>query len=65
VIGFGDLCDDPFDIGWGIELSYYIGHDSIRQRLHDSLATFSLQFAHERFGFSEVTPSPRVLQNTF
>jgi len=54
IIGFGGLYDDPFDVGWGIEVSYHFAATAWGKGYATELTRFSLQFAHERLGFAEV-----------
>jgi [ribosomal protein S5]-alanine N-acetyltransferase len=54
LIGFGGLYDDPFDLGWGIEVTYHFAQTAWGNGYATELAEFSLQVAHERLGFTEV-----------
>jgi [ribosomal protein S5]-alanine N-acetyltransferase len=72
VIGFGGLYDDPFDLGWGIEVAYHFANTAWGNGYATELAEFSLQVAHKRLGFTEVrafahpdnAASLRVLEKT-
>jgi [ribosomal protein S5]-alanine N-acetyltransferase len=72
VIGFGGLYDDPFDLGWGIEVTYHFAKTAWGNGYATELAKFSLQVAHKRLGFTEVrafahpdnAASLRVLEKT-
>ena len=72
VIGFGGLYDDPFDVGWGIEVGYHFAKTAWGNGYATELTEFSLQLAHERLGFAQVrafahpdnAASQRVLEKT-
>jgi [ribosomal protein S5]-alanine N-acetyltransferase len=72
VVGFGGLCDDPFDVGWGIEVTYHFIQTAWGNGYATELTEFCLKLAHERLGFSEVrafahpdnAASLRVLEKT-
>lgn len=72
VIGFGGLYDDPFDVGWGIEVGYHFAKTAWGNGYATELTEFCLQLAHERLGFAEVrafahpdnAASQRVLEKT-
>jgi len=54
MIGFGGLYDDPFDVGWGIEVGYTFAEAAWGNGYATELVKFSVQFAYERLGFAEV-----------
>ena len=54
IVGFGGLYDDPFDVGWGIEVSFHFAATAWGKGYATELTQFSLHFAHERLGFAEV-----------
>lgn len=70
IIGFGGLYEDPFAVGWGVEVSYHFAAIAWGNGYATELTKFSLRFAHERLGFAEVrafahpdnTASQRVLK---
>jgi len=72
IIGFGGLYDDPFEVGWGIEVSYQFAKTAWGNGYATELAEFCLQLAHERLGLTEVSAfahpdnaaSQRVLAKT-
>lgn len=71
-IGVGGLYDDPFEVGWGIEVGFHFAATAWGRGYATELTQFSVQFAHERLGFAEVrafahpdnTASRRVLEKT-
>jgi [ribosomal protein S5]-alanine N-acetyltransferase len=72
IIGFGGLYDDPFEVGWGIEIGYQFAKTAWGNGYATELTEFCLQLAHERLGFAEVrafahpdnAASQRVLTKT-
>jgi [ribosomal protein S5]-alanine N-acetyltransferase len=54
IIGFGGLYDDPFDAGWGIEVSYHLAPPAWGNGYATELTKFCLQMAHDELGFAEV-----------
>jgi [ribosomal protein S5]-alanine N-acetyltransferase len=72
IIGFGGLYDDPFDVGWGIEVAYHFAKTVWGNGYATELTEFCLQVAYERQGFTEVkafahpdnAASQRVLEKT-
>jgi [ribosomal protein S5]-alanine N-acetyltransferase len=72
MIGFGGLYDDPFDVGWGIEVSYHFAKRAWGKGYATELTEFCLRVAHDRLGFAEIrafahpdnVASHRVLEKT-
>jgi len=69
IIGFGGLCDDPFDPGWGIEVTYHFASFAWGNGYATELTKFCMAFARHRLGVHMVrafahpdnTASRRVL----
>ena len=72
MIGFGGLYDDPFDVGWGIEVSYHFAKHVWGNGYATELTEFCVRFALERLGIAEIkafahpdnVASQRVLEKT-
>jgi|RhiMethySRZTD1v2_1073278.scaffolds.fasta_scaffold1194189_1 [ribosomal protein S5]-alanine N-acetyltransferase len=72
IIGFGGLYDDPFHVGWGIEVAYQFAKAAWGKGYATELTGFCLRVAHECLGFTEVrafahpdnAASQRVLEKT-
>jgi RimJ/RimL family protein N-acetyltransferase len=54
IIGFGGLCDDPFDPGWGPEIAYHFARASWGRGYASELVRFALAHAHGAIGLAEV-----------
>jgi len=54
IVGFGGLYDDPFDPGWGIELSYAFAPWAWGSGYATELALVSLDYARDRLKVSPV-----------
>jgi RimJ/RimL family protein N-acetyltransferase len=50
IIGFGGLCDDPFDPGWGIEVSYAFAPYAWGNGYATELTKFCLALARDELG---------------
>src|SRR5262249_19070368 len=50
IIGFGGLYDDPFEPGWGIEVSYRFATFAWGKGYATKLTKFCLSFAHDHLG---------------
>ena len=50
IIGFGGLYDDPFDPGWGIEVSYAFASQTWNNGFATELTRFCLVFARKELG---------------
>jgi [ribosomal protein S5]-alanine N-acetyltransferase len=50
IIGFGGLYDDPFEPGWGIEVSYLFAPGAWGSGYATELTRFCLTFAHNELG---------------
>ena len=55
IIGWGGLSQDPFDIGWGAEVSYYISPLFRRQGYATELVAASIQIADNELCLAELT----------
>jgi ribosomal-protein-alanine N-acetyltransferase len=72
IVGFGGLGDDPFDTGWGPEISYHFARPVWGHGYATELTRFCLKLAREQLGLVEVsafahpdnTASRRVLEKT-
>ena len=72
VIGFGGLYDDPFDPGWGSEISYRFAPSAWGQGFATELTNFCLTYARDHLSRSEIiafahphnAESRRVLEKT-
>jgi ribosomal-protein-alanine N-acetyltransferase len=70
IIGWGGLYDDPFDLGWGVELGYYFHPDAWGKGFASELTKAALQEADEAlklpkvaaFARQENTASRRLLE---
>ncbi|MBI1775886.1 MAG: GNAT family N-acetyltransferase [Proteobacteria bacterium] len=70
IVGFGGLYDDPFEPGWGIEVSYRFAPAAWGKGYASELTKFCLTLASEQLGLGEVkafalpdnTASRRVLE---
>jgi RimJ/RimL family protein N-acetyltransferase len=72
IVGFGGLYDDPFDAGWGLEVSYRFAPSAWGRGHATELTTFCLKLARETLEIAEVkafahpdnAASRRVLEKT-
>lgn len=48
IVGFGGLYDDPFDLGWGIEIGYHFLPAVWGRGLASELVAFCIEHARER-----------------
>jgi ribosomal-protein-alanine N-acetyltransferase len=72
IIGFGGLCDDPFDTGWGPEINYHFVPSVWGNGYATELTRFCLKVARDQLGLAEVrafahpnnAASRRVLKKT-
>ncbi len=55
IIGFGGLYDDPFDVGWGIEVGYHFAPSAWGNGYATELTRLCLTVARERLGLAEVS----------
>lgn len=72
IVGFGGLCDDPFDPGWGVEMIYHFAPAVWGRGYATELTRFCLGHAREVLRLPEVLAfahpnniaSRRVLEKT-
>lgn len=55
IIGFGGLLDDPFDPGWGIEVTYHFLRAAWGKGYATELANYSLDVAAARLRVPRIT----------
>ncbi len=54
IIGIGGLSDDPFDPGWGVEVTYHFAPAVWGKGYATELTRFSLKTARDELGLAEV-----------
>ncbi len=55
IIGFGGLYDDPFDVGWGPEVSYRFAPWAWGKGYATELTEFCVKLACEELGLAEIS----------